>query len=244
MTYHYPAPESGRQTPLEGLSDEARTALGGLTVGPSPANLLLGLDTGEIGQDFQAVLSTARQDTVRLLTALKYPCNWELVPDLGSKEFEGVNWRKLEQGYAAYKELDLEPSVVFTSEGRPLTYWSALYRNLGTWREKTQPTAAIPFTGLKVQSGLNAEPDIVANWRELIPENARWQVSVIPTVAEAPVQGVNYYGYEQGQDGSLKDELLGIFLKQPNHPGTAKNPFAEMHPTDPHSLFDEIKKTT
>jgi hypothetical protein len=41
-TFHYSVPESAPSSPWEGLSDQARTSLASLAVGPSPANQLLG----------------------------------------------------------------------------------------------------------------------------------------------------------------------------------------------------------
>ena len=94
--FHYSLPESEPQSPLSGLSDEARTALTRVAMGPSPASQLLnpeGSATSEMEPDFQEVTTEAHRHLVDIFAYAKLDLS---VPDLDSSEFSHINWLNLQ----------------------------------------------------------------------------------------------------------------------------------------------------
>ena len=108
--FHYPLPEFEPQSPLSGLSDETRTALPNIAMGPSAAKLLLnpnGQPSLELDPDFQPIVEASFQRSTDLFGALLE--DGLRVPELTSPELSVVNWQHLQEGFRAYEALNMQP---------------------------------------------------------------------------------------------------------------------------------------
>ena len=207
--FHYPLPESEPSSPWSGLSDEARTALSRVAVGPSVANQLLqphGLVNPEISLDFQSVVSEARQNYGNTLINTGTGIS---IPEITSSEFSEVDWQRLELGYKAYELLlGMSPELVITPEGQPISFWKSLYGNLREWQGINNPDSPHRLKKQDDGDGLYIDNQVADHWDQLTPDRLSWGVTVVPTISDTPSLNVDYEGKDE--NGDISTELTHV----------------------------------
>jgi hypothetical protein len=221
MTYHYPAPESNApQEQLLGLSNEARNVLGSLASN-SPSDALLGSEVsspdksfGEISTEFHdfAIYTRDRLDHLMRAVANSSIVNYSLpvVPELHSRapEFAHIDWKRLEAGYKAYKELDLEPELVINPIKQPVILWHRLYAGIKLWQDQhpAPRNCRLAGEGLITSIGLKTILPGSPPQGELA-----WEVSILPGTDMPPVRDVLYSGVNSdNSEQPLLTELLNM----------------------------------
>jgi hypothetical protein len=207
--FHYPLPESEPQSPLRGLSDETRTALTNIAMGQSVANLLLNLDgqpiLEQLNPDFRRVVGASLQRSQELFIVTGMSSLH--IPEIGSPELK-VDWRQLQTGYEAMERLGLQPELVIGLEGQPLSFWKTLYSGLRQWQDDNQLDAAHRLLHQDDGDGLYVDSQLETYWDELIPNQLRWSVSVLPGTPKPPVLNIAYDGTDAKQ--AIPAELTNI----------------------------------
>jgi hypothetical protein len=171
--YHYPRSEDAPQASLQGLSEEARDALGGLSIDASPAGQLLNTDHERQANDsFELALGLS-------LEASHVICDRVAAYTPSMEEFKaaGVNFGKLFQAFETMDKADFAPAIVFAPT-LSLEDWQAVYQQLAE---------------LYINFGLTDDPQIfsrVSHGRFIA--DRKWNVLVMPTDPKAYVKKEPY----------------------------------------------------
>jgi hypothetical protein len=229
MSFHYPLPESEPQSPLRGLSDETRTALTHVAMGPSAANLLLnseGNSGTEQDPSFRPIVESAI-DRARQLFSEIYATKLE-IPKIGGSELL-VNWQQLQAGYEAWDKLGLQPELIISPEGRPLAFWQALYTGIREWQEINHPDTIYKLQNHSDGDGLWINDQVKTHWDALTrTDKPRWGVSVMPTTIKAPVLAVDHRGNDK--TNAMPARLISI-LSDLSEATTRSGENGLLHPT-------------
>ena len=223
--FHYSLPESEPQSPLSGLSDEARTALTRVAMGPSPASQLLnpeGSATSEMEPDFQEVTTEAHRHLVDIFAYAKLDLS---VPDLDSSEFSHINWLNLQEGFRVYESLDMQPELVISPEGRPIDFWKGLYTGLRLWQDRAQPDAPHRLNNKDDGDGLFIADTTAQNWSSIKASSPGWKVSIIPGTPTATALNVDHRGNDDS--GNIASELATTINALPTANGGLPHPSAD-----------------
>ena len=127
--------------------------------------------------------------------------------------FQNADWEKLEAGYRAYEALGLQPEVVMSPEGQPLSYWQNLFSQLRQWQDTHVDDPAHKLQYRTDGDGLYINDEVASNWDGLAEtDKPRWTISVVPGTPKPQVVSIDCGG--KNSEGKIPQELIDILQAQ------------------------------